>query len=307
VYDSSAYNMWIYGDKDGFAAITKKSTTYMSVEIDYMDTLYNAVGTLQSGVSSGSSVVLQLDTGEAANFITQTGINEYQIAGSGSGEGRERPSVTAVDTGTDQITVDSLARSYSSGSRIGRVPFPWAIVEKSNTFVGGILINDHTGTSDESSTIYLADPFTYGNFDPNVITGSYDFWYPYFGEGAGVYGFASKHKRCYITTSNEHTLSITEEDSGTSTGSNTTTTLNDTGQSWTTNEWDGYCLIITDGTGAGQMREITSNTATALTVATWDTTPDATSDYVICKKGYRYFYFASNGRSSAYLEVDGGV
>ena len=71
-------------------------------------------------------------------------------------------------------------------------------------------------------------------------------------------------------------------DSGTSTGSNTSTTLNDTAKSWTVNAYANHNLTITAGTGSGQTRAISSNTATALTVSTaWTTTPDATSTYRI--------------------------
>jgi hypothetical protein len=43
----------------------------------------------------------------------------------------------------------------------------------------------------------------------------------------------------------------------------------------------GYSVVIVAGTGAGQVRAITSNTATAITVATWDTNPDNTSKFLI--------------------------
>lgn len=70
--------------------------------------------------------------------------------------------------------------------------------------------------------------------------------------------------------------------SGTSTGSNTTTTLNNTGKTWTVNQWTNYQVRITAGTGIGQIRTIASNTATALTVSSaWTVTPDATSQYAI--------------------------
>jgi hypothetical protein len=60
------------------------------------------------------------------------------------------------------------------------------------------------------------------------------------------------------------------------------TTLTDTTQSWVTNRWANYDLRITSGTGAGQRRIITSNTATVATVSlAWTTNPDATSVYRI--------------------------
>lgn len=87
--------------------------------------------------------------------------------------------------------------------------------------------------------------------------------------------------------------------SGTSTGTNTSTTLNNTGKAWTVNQWTNYQVRITSGTGAGQIRIISSNTATALTVPTWTTTPDATSVYVIegCDD---FIYLAGNGVVAMY-------
>jgi RHS repeat-associated protein len=69
---------------------------------------------------------------------------------------------------------------------------------------------------------------------------------------------------------------------GTSTGSNTATTLNDTSQTWTVNQWAGKFVAIISGTGVTQVRMIVSNTATQLTITpAWDTIPDATSHYRI--------------------------
>jgi RHS repeat-associated protein len=79
--------------------------------------------------------------------------------------------------------------------------------------------------------------------------------------------------------------------SGTSTGGNTSTTLNDTHQAWMPNQWRGRAVEIISGTGAGQLRVIASNTATALTVsAAWAVTPDATSVYAVQGDRTRYQY-----------------
>lgn len=72
---------------------------------------------------------------------------------------------------------------------------------------------------------------------------------------------------------------------GTATGG-TTTTLVDASQGvdeagWTTNEWAGYWVYITSGTGEGQIRQITSNTANTLTWTSAGTAPTATSEYAI--------------------------
>ena len=61
----------------------------------------------------------------------------------------------------------------------------------------------------------------------------------------------------------------------------TGTTLTETSAGWTINEYSTYSVYIYSGTGKGQMRDITSNTADTLTVPTWDTNPDNTSKYFI--------------------------
>lgn len=61
----------------------------------------------------------------------------------------------------------------------------------------------------------------------------------------------------------------------------TGTTLVNAAKSWTSGKWINYQVRITAGTGMGQIRTITANTSTTLTVAAWTITPDATSQYVI--------------------------
>lgn len=60
------------------------------------------------------------------------------------------------------------------------------------------------------------------------------------------------------------------------------TTLTDSAKSWTTNRWAGAFVRIIKGVGAGQIREIASNTGTALTVtSSWSVSPTSTSEYII--------------------------
>jgi prepilin-type N-terminal cleavage/methylation domain-containing protein len=77
------------------------------------------------------------------------------------------------------------------------------------------------------------------------------------------------------------------EDSGYSSGGNTSTVLKDTRKAWQASAFapsatSAYTVTITTGTGVGQARTITDNTATQLTVSSaWTTTPDTSSLYVI--------------------------
>jgi len=67
---------------------------------------------------------------------------------------------------------------------------------------------------------------------------------------------------------------------GTATSASSTT-LVQTGKTWAASQWINSQVRITAGTGAGQIRTISANTADTLTVSAWTTTPDATSQYAI--------------------------
>ena len=78
------------------------------------------------------------------------------------------------------------------------------------------------------------------------------------------------------------------------------TTLTDGGKTWTVNQWSNSQVRITAGTGAGQVRTIASNTATALTVsAAWGTSPDATSVYAV-EGNDDHIYLAGNNAVTMY-------
>jgi hypothetical protein len=96
--------------------------------------------------------------------------------------------------------------------------------------------------------------------------------------------------------------------SGTSTGSNTSTTLNNSAKTWTVNQWTNSQVRITSGTGAGQVRTIASNTATALTVsAAWTVTPDATSVYSIEGNDDHIYYFGSAAVAAMRYSISGNA
>jgi hypothetical protein len=79
----------------------------------------------------------------------------------------------------------------------------------------------------------------------------------------------------------------------------TATTLTQTGKTWTASQWINSQVHITAGTGAGQIRTITANTGDTLTVATWTTTPDATSQYAI-RGNDDFLYLMGNNAVTLY-------
>lgn len=93
---------------------------------------------------------------------------------------------------------------------------------------------------------------------------------------------------------------------GTSTGTNTSTTLNNTGKAWSTDMWKNYQIRITGGTGKGQIRTISTNSATAITVSSaWTVTPDATSHYSIEGDDDSFYLLGNNAVTMYKYSVSG--
>ena len=89
---------------------------------------------------------------------------------------------------------------------------------------------------------------------------------------------------------NKKVISVTDATTATS------TTIGDSGEAWIPNEFAGQVMEITGGTGAGQTRRVTGNTATILTVSpAFTSTPDTTSDFEINPE---QIYGASNSVTS---------
>jgi hypothetical protein len=79
----------------------------------------SVVGELQAGASAGSSVTLSLDTGEASLFTLNHWYYIYDFA---AGNHVEYVKVTAIDTGADTITINSITLDYTAGAKIGAYP-----------------------------------------------------------------------------------------------------------------------------------------------------------------------------------------
>jgi hypothetical protein len=94
--------------------------------------------------------------------------------------------------------------------------------------------------------------------------------------------------------------------SGTATSA-TATTLVQTGKTWTPSQWLNSQVRIVSGTGAGQIRTITANTADTLTVATWTTTPDATSVYQITGNDDFIYYLGNNAVTLYRYSISGNT
>lgn len=87
----------------------------------------------------------------------------------------------------------------------------------------------------------------------------------------------------------------------------TATTLVNSAKTWTASQWVNSQVRIVSGTGAGQIRTITANDATSLTVPAWTTTPDATSVYSIEGNDDFLYYMGSNAVTLYRYSISGGT
>jgi len=292
--------------KDSVLIDTYVSSTHYTTLLCLATPLLDTVGELQSGVSAGSNVVLTLGAGQADAF--EVG-KIYQII---DGVSRQLATVSAVNSGSDQITVSSLTYSYASGARIGNRPHKWTIYGTRNSF-GYLYRVGTSGTSTETTQCQVGESFfSYGYIAPDQrASQKYPMFplifYDYSSDGvAGVQNLTqyTTWLRCYINSSKELVLSVGDRSSGTSSGSNTSSTLNDTTKSWSVNAYQDKVLVIHGGTGAGQYRRISNNSTNSLSISeNWLTIPDATSGYTVCDEGWLYLYSNNNYNQSGAMRV----
>jgi hypothetical protein len=88
-------------------------------------------------------------------------------------------------------------------------------------------------------------------------------------------------------------------DTGTATAG-AASTLTDATATWTASQWINSQIRIMSGTGAGQIRTVSANTATQITVSVaWTTQPDATSVYSL-EGNDDFIYLLGNGAVTLY-------
>lgn len=287
--------LWMYGDKNLIFIICKVSTTYQSLGFGHVPKrFWTTLTSLTGAATSGTAVVINV--GNTTDFI----INQYyQIVGANE-EGRDRVQVTAKTGST--LTIASLPRNYGSGSYIGQCPSTFGIIATSYTLYmtcSSVI----AGTSDTNISGAIAGQLVSdGAVDPDSRGESRYVMTPIIWMEASVAAFAYVDKYFFrlpaTGLTSEDTVGVGEVDSGTSTSDpNTSTTLKDNTKAWGTDLHAGKVVIITFGVGVGQIKKIASNTGSILTIASaepWVTTPDATSQYVICTEGYRYMSINQN-------------
>jgi predicted CxxxxCH...CXXCH cytochrome family protein len=124
---------------------------------------------------------------------------------------------------------------------------------------------------------------------------------PYFGQGDRpvIDRFAYRASRATIL-GGHLSASKPVKDFGTATGGSTTT-IDDTGKSWATDAWKGYFALMKSGANVGEMRKITANTATQLTVYAFDNAVGS-DDYEIVQPMVKETGTATGGSTTTVID-----
>lgn len=228
--------------------------------------LAGTFGAGATGCSSRFSNVLTANGGSTTTITTLTAINELA-------NGKKIRFLSGLNIGREALVTGIIINLGGTNTLIfGALPNACA---NTDTFVveSGLFTIINAGVQAVGS-VKTFDPLTF-------------LWTTI--SQTGLPATISNDSRLVVTPSNDIFAT------GTSTGINTTTTLNNSAKTWTVNQWGNYQVRITLGTGIGQTRTIASNTATAITVsAAWTITPDATSVYEITGNDDFLYYFGSN-------------
>jgi len=221
--------------------------------------------------------------------------------------GADTNATTDSATGGSTTTINTTINAKRScvGFTVRIVSGPGAGEERT-------ILSNTIGTN---STITVDTPFSTAITSSSkfqLITGSIYFW------NAGTMSASSFRRYDYITDA-WSSLSVTGAAaswgtegkientrggaanfvSGTAT-SGGAATLENTNVNWATNQWTNFQVRIVAGTGAGQVRTISSNTATILVVsAVWAVAPDVDSEYVI-EGNDNYLYLTGNNAQTFY-------
>lgn len=311
--NQTAFYLWIYGDKDFVTITTKISTTYTRMLFGFGVPFVNNKTTFTAAATAGTDVSV-----EVADSSSLEAGSLYQIVGIAM-EGRDQVTVSSI-TDSTHIVIASLPRNYGTGSVIGDYPCCFGNSRSSASYAYNLFstCSARVVGTDECGIYSMSTAYSIINLtgtDPDERMNKYTLQtLAYCDDTVGVNGITStgfyiagdKILNIAVTgLSVEDTFSVGKKSSGTSSGSNSTTEMNDTSKSWATNVFSNKVVIITFGTGIGQIKKIASNTATAITLAdgyVFDVVPNTTSQYVICEKGYRYVPSGQTGFNQAHRE-----
>lgn len=315
-----SYASWFYADLDGFVGwITNAGAlvagTAQGCIRPVTEDLASWYTTTTALCTTGTNVVVSVT--DTSKFVVNA---RYIIVDASAGK---RCPVLCTAIGSGNITVNAIANGdHASGSYIGTLAYPWTVMNGNGPFAmqqgaPTLVAATITITSPVDLSTMGGTPGPYGGLywlaQTNIMLGvdvsarrilpvimiEGDYAY----KAGFVHGIAPIFKITNAVWANSTLgasfnaaapVTIVTGDvetfgtqlSGTSTGSNSATTLNDTTRAWATDIYAGKVVVLIAGPEGGQVSKIISNTATQLVVTGFFTVP-TTNTYVIVDSAYR--------------------
>jgi hypothetical protein len=319
VDDDSSFYVWIYGNKDSFVLITLITGVYDGYFCHRFYPIWNQLGRLTQSVTTGTDKVIQLGSGQADNFSIGAMVSFFDTQNDSHAGRSHRSTITDITPSADTITVDEVFVAMQSGALCGYVvdfhvcgTMPgWAC---SSLMFDAYTTQGTTGLNSANITELISwntlDPDSHGSAEgqgPSNLFTSFPMKVGRSASNIGIAGLLSgvMAKSPYTEQSSyEDTCAIGLEVDGLTATGGTSNTITVSGASWNTNIYQGKALITIGGTGNGQIRKITSNNTTSLTVSgDFSVIPDNTTTFVIARGGARHFGWGNDTYSQVYQEV----
>jgi len=273
---SAANTASVSGNTVTFSFIPDLTSHYQIMGFDAGTVALNPQATYSATCSTGASTTFVINS--SSNFPSVC--NGYSIAGTNVGSG----AVILSGQGTTTLTVSVANTGSVNGQTLTISP---------RAFANSVTQVCSTGAN---ATYVLTSATAFPvNCNGMYVTGT--------NVGGGAYVMSGQG-----TT----TLTVSVANTGSVNGNTLTLTLiapiynslADTTKSWTVNRWANYAVRIMSGTGAGQLRSISGNTATTLLLYNnWSITPDATSVYVIQGDSNNQYIATGSAATTATGEV----
>jgi hypothetical protein len=239
-----------------------------------------------------------------------------QICGE-SGEGCDKLVISSVPDATN-VVVSALPRNYGTGSVIGAPASVFGIAAVGYQYFARFYPTSYWGAAGTTATTTNYHAFAALTVPalPSVLVYFPQKYYsaPVFvadvsASAPGAYlGMFYQNFISFFGPSSINDCMIANADESiavvsTATGASATT-LVDSAKSWGIDTQIGRFIVITANTGVGQVRKITDNDGTTLTIGNaWETNPDATSEYKVVDYVYRMTNYVLLGSTNGKLGI----
>jgi hypothetical protein len=265
-----------------FSAIKHKNNEHILNNITFKNILRSGAdgyGLWTNALTETYTPAVTFGSGVTLITLTSGNTENFYIGGSVSGTGiPSSTTITAINSTTSFTISNATTSSYTgtlSVTGLFATEYRYKVKLNSVTAIDSEIV----------AYIDAGHEFNFGNINAKNST--------------GVLGSGGNEGAIRINAASKVTIDNLDYDSDYTVESfvtsSTSTIITDTTKTFTVNEHTGKKLLIIEGTGVGQIKDISSNTASTITVSSAFTTiPDSTSVYHIMGVNGCAIYTANN-------------